>query len=118
MPHEQTIEHGDDRSAFLPAGNQVSWKVPSLSNTLTSPLVARQQPDECLDRRDSPDGADVLSPIPKGKVLLRRQTVSAISSTLVTTATGDSHDTEPVESLIVHEEGQHDEDDSSSDTEE
>jgi len=86
MPHEQTIDHGDRRSAFLPHGNSFVLKDTVLTNTLTSPMVARQQPEDSLDaieRCRSPEASAVVPTdvtIPKGKVLLRRQTLSAVST--------------------------------------
>ena len=114
MPHEQTIDHGDRRSAFLPHGNSFLLKDTALTNTLTSPLVARQQPDEDggIEKCRSPDvGSDVA--IPKGKVLLRRQTLATVTTAKETSANGDV-----ATEVKFKGTAEEDEDTSSSDTEE
>ncbi|XP_075241161.1 cytosolic purine 5'-nucleotidase-like isoform X2 [Convolutriloba macropyga] len=114
MPHEQTIDHGDRRSAFLPHGNSFVLKDTMLTNTLTSPMVARQQPDDVdgIDRCKSPEVSTEVS-IPKGKVLLRRQTLAAVSTAKTEElATGDAQNSL---GIIGNDEG---DSDSSSDTEE
>ena len=82
MPHEQTIEHGDMRS-LLTSDNGLLPFAPKdsvLTNSLTSPLVARQHAEEGIEKCKSPEIEETAVSIPKGKVLLRRQAVGPLSS--------------------------------------
>ena len=77
-------------------------------------MVARQQPDDVdgIDRCKSPEVSTEVS-IPKGKVLLRRQTLAAVSTAKTEElATGDAQNSL---GIIGNDEG---DSDSSSDTEE